>query len=114
MANTEIMATLQKVRLAKTAVGSARNSPGLSQGQSDTLDSAYVTLDEVENKLILQDIGQWIAVIEADGNRLTGLATQIQSAITSLQSVAHLVQGAATAIGALASIISKGVSSGLI
>ena len=114
MANTEIMATLQKVRLAKRAVENARNAQNLSQQQSDILDSAFVTLDEVENKLILQDIGQWVAVIEADGNKLAGLATQMQAAIASLQSVAHLVQGAATAIGVLATIIAKGMTSGLI
>lgn len=114
MANTEIMATLAKVRSAKVAVNQARTTAGLSPTLSTVLDEIFITLDDVENKLILQEIRAWIGQITSDGNKLKILASQIQSAITSLNQVATLVQDAATAIGALASALAAAFSAGLI
>ncbi|MGO9062461.1 MAG: hypothetical protein ACLQU2_34630 [Candidatus Binataceae bacterium] len=114
MANTEIMATLAKVRSAKVAVNQARTTAGLSPALSSLLDNLFITLDDVENKLILQDIQTWIGQITNDGNQLKALASQIQSTITSLNQVATLVQDAATAIGVLASALSAAFSGGLI
>lgn len=114
MANTEIIATLKAVRTAKVAVDQARTTPALSPAQSGLLDDTFVTLDDVENKLILQDIQSWIEQIKNDGDQLKTLASQIQNTIASLNQVAKDVQYAADAIGALASALSAAVSGGLI
>jgi hypothetical protein len=114
MANTEILATLAKVRAAKVAVNQARTTPGLTPGQSSLLANVVVALDDVENKLILQSIQAWIGQIRNDGNQLSALASQIQQTIASLNQVATLVQDAATAIGVLVSALAAAYSGGLI
>lgn len=114
MANTEIIATLAKVRTAKLAVDQANTDPTLTPVQSGLLTNTSLALNDVENKLILQDIQSWIGQIQSDGNQLKSLSSQIQATIASLSKVAQYVQDAATAIGALASALATAFSGGLI
>ncbi|MGD0291938.1 MAG: hypothetical protein ABSC63_20195 [Candidatus Binataceae bacterium] len=116
MANTEILAALAKVRIAKNAVNKARSDPSLnlSPAQSTMLDDTFDALTDVEDKLILQDIQSWISQIKSDGIQLASLSSKIKATIASLGQVATYVQDAATAIGALASALAAAYSGGLI
>jgi len=114
MANTEIMATLAKVRTAKLQVDQANTDPALTPAQSDLLTQASLALNDLENKLILEDIQSWINQIAADGRQLTTLSGQIKNTIASLNAVAQYIQAAATAVGALASALAAANSGGLL
>lgn len=114
MANTEIMATLEQIRSAKNVVESHCLEENLPQTASLLLDDAYDALDKIENKLILQNVQVWIDSIAADADVLRNFASQIQTAIGSLRDVPDALRGAATALGALGSVMSKAMRAGLV
>jgi hypothetical protein len=116
MANTEIMAALKQIRLAKVSIQNtlSANPPPIGSPNYNLLSNTLTELDDVQNKLIDQDIQDWIGTIQADGNQLKNLANQIQKDIQGLQAVAKAVQDAATVLGVLASVMAAASSGGLL
>ena len=54
MANTERLAALQKVRVARNAVQAARTKAGLTPEDQTALTKLFFDLDDLEDSLILE------------------------------------------------------------
>lgn len=114
MANTERLAALQKVRLAHDAIDKARLQDSLSSDDQSGLTRLAFLLDNLEDTLILEDIAAHVDAIKEAAGALTSTVTSMKQASTVIASDLSLVNDAAGALGALATIVSVGVSHGLV
>jgi hypothetical protein len=104
MANTERLNTIAQIREAKNSIGIAKLNPALSDDQRLDLITLFWKLDEVEGKLILNEVSQQVAILTADAEALKGIADGMQTTIDELRNVAKNVKKAAEAIGVLVQI----------
>src|SRR5262249_5746538 len=104
MANTERLATIAQVRDAKNAIGGAQLAQGLTDAQRVDLVTLFWKLNDVESKLILQDIKAQIDTLVADSNDMEKIADDMRGKIAELNAVADKVDKAAKAIGVLVKI----------
>ena len=114
MANTERLAAIQKVRLAYNAAQDARQRPGLTGAEQATLLNLALSLEDVEDDLILMDLSDHI---EAISQAATGLKAAVDAISVAQSHIAHevaLVADAAKAIDGLASVLSTATAHGLL
>ena len=114
MANTECLNTLELVRQAKKAVASAELNKDLTPDQRNTLVGLYWDLEDLEDKLILQDISKQVDVLTSDASDLANLTANMDKSVAQLSVVADTVNVAAKAVGALVQIASTASAAGLI
>lgn len=111
--NTEIMNTLELVRNAEKLVEEAKNKPGLTDNQRNTLTTLYGLLLDIDDRLVLEDIKSSLDNLKNDSNKLQDISDQIKKEITNLQNVADVINKVANAVGTLADIITKAASIGI-
>lgn len=104
MANTERIAVLAKVRLAKKEVNILRADETITPKDLKLLEEAYTLFDEAEDDLILQELGDRINALKAAGVALGKVTAKMSTDVKKIQKVVDLVNGAAQALKALAKI----------
>jgi len=114
MANTERLAALQKVRVARNAVQAARTKTGLSPEDQTALTKLFFDLDDLEDSLILEEISEKIDSLTTDAKDLAKVASEIKNAHAALAKEAALVEDAAKAVNGLVQVVTAAVSAGLI
>lgn len=114
MANTERLAALQKVRIARNAVQAARVKAGLTPEDQTALTRLFFDLDEVEDSLILDDIRDKVDSMRTDAKDLAEVAGQVKNAHAALTKEAALVEDAAKAVNGLVQVVTAAASAGLI
>ena len=114
MANTERLAALQKVRMARNAAQAARATPGLTADDQTTLTKLFFDLDDLEDVLILEEISDKVDTMTADAKDLAQVAGEIKNANAALAKVAKLVEDAAKAISGLVQVVTAAASAGLL
>lgn len=114
MANTERMNTLQIVRAARQAVDKVRKLPDLTPAQQNLVDSAYSTLVDIEDTLVLEDIKSSVKALEDGADELGELTSRMKKSIGKIKKIADTVDKAATAVGALANVVSTAMSAGIL
>jgi hypothetical protein len=114
MANTERLAALARVRLARNAVQAARGQAGLSPEDQSRLVLLFADLDDLEDQLILRDISEDVDSIRKDATELKDVVAGMASSATKLGRELGLVDDAAKAVGALAEVVSLASSHGLV
>lgn len=114
MANTERMNTLQIVRVARQAVDKVRKLPDLTPAQQNLVDSTYLTLVDIEDTLVLEDIKSSVKALRRGADELDELTSRMKKSIDKIKKIAGTVDKAATAVGALANIVSTAMSAGIL
>ena len=114
MANTERLAALQKVRIARNAVQTARATSGLTTDDQSTLTKLFFDLDDLEDVLILEEIGDKVDSMTADAKDLAKVAGEIKNASAALAKVVKQVEDAAKAVSGLMQVVTAAASAGLI
>jgi len=114
MANTERLAVLAKVRLAKQEANTRREDNSLSDRDRGLLEQAYTLLDEVEDDLILQEIGDRIDELKAASAALGKVTAKMGTNVKEIQKVVDLVGDAAQALKALANIVAAAATAGIL
>lgn len=114
MANTERLAALQKVRIARNAVQEALVNPALSSDDKASLEGLVSDLDDLEDSLILGDISDKVETITEDGAKLNETVTEMTAAASKLAKELSLVEDAAKAVSGLAAVVSLAASHGLL
>jgi hypothetical protein len=114
MGDTERLAALSKVRVARNAVQAARANDGLSPDAQSGLTKLYFDLDDLEDLLILEDITDKLATIQNDAADLKQSVAAMGGAADKLAKELSLVDDAAKAIGGLAKVVALAASHGLI
>jgi len=114
MANTERLAALQKVRIARNAVQAARARTGLTDEEQTALTKLFFDLDDLEDSLILEEISEQVTALRADAKDLTEVAGRIKAIDGALAKEAALVEDAAKAINGLVQVVTAAASAGLI
>ena len=114
MANTERLAALARVRIARNAVQAAQGQGGLSSEDQSRLVSLFADLDDLEDLLILEDISEKVESIRKDATELKGVAAGMAASATKLTRELGLVDDAAKAVGILAEVVSLASSHGLV
>jgi hypothetical protein len=113
MPDQELLSTLQLVRTAKNTVANAELDPNLSAADRSGLITLYWDLDDMEDKLILQDLGDQIDTLTSDCKQLQSTVSQMDQTIGELANVAKDVSAAAAAVGALVQIAAAAAKAGL-
>lgn len=114
MANTEKLAVLAKVRLAKQEVNTRRADDSISDKDRRLLEQTYTLLEEVEDDLILQEIGDRIDELKAASTALGKVTAKMDTDVKKIQKVVDLIGDAAQALKALAKISAAAVSAGIL
>ena len=114
MANTERLAVLAKVRVAKQEVNTRRADNSISDRGRGLLEEAYTVLDEVEDHIILQEIGSRINELKAARAALGKVTAKMDTDVKKIQKVVELVDDAAQALKALANIAAAAAAAGLL
>jgi len=114
MPTQERFNTLQKIALARKEAGRLRSQPGLNPDQQAQLDTAYDALVETEDLLVLGEIQNSVQAMKATTRQLTELSHEFSQSADQLKKVADLIVEGARALGALADIVAKASSAGLV
>jgi hypothetical protein len=114
MANTERLAALARVRLARNAIQMAQGQPGLASDDQSRLVSLFADLDDLEDLLILQDISENVDSIWKDATELKEVVAGMASSATKLGRELGLVDDAVKAVAALAEVVVLASSHGLV
>lgn len=114
MANTERLNALQMVSTARKAIGDARGQEGLTDSQQKLLDDTYSELEELEDTLVHEDIQDSIKTLQKSEDDLTSLVGRMKRSTDTIRDLSKNVDIAAKAVGALADIVAKAVSAGLL
>jgi hypothetical protein len=114
MANTERLAALQKVRIARNAVQATRNALGLAPEDQTALTRLFFDLDDLEDSLILEEISEKIDSLATDAKDLAKVASEIKDAHAALAKEAALVEDAAKAVNGLVQVVAAAASAGLL
>jgi septal ring factor EnvC (AmiA/AmiB activator) len=102
MANTEIRNALKSVREAEDAVTEALDQSGLTQSQRNFLNDLLDFLRDMDNHLVVIDLGKSLDELVAMSKKLDKLNKDTQRKLDELKKVAKKVDTAAVMIGALA------------
>ena len=114
MANTERLAALVKVRVARNAVQTAQGQVGLSSEDQSRLVSLFADLDDLEDLLILEDITEKVESIRKDATELKEVVAGMTSSATKLKRELSLVDDAAKVVVVLAEVVSLAAAHGLV
>ncbi len=114
MANTERLAALQKVRIARNAVQAARAKAGLTADEQTALTKLFFDLDDLEDSLIIEEISDKVDAMRADAKNLAEVAGKVKDAHAALAKEVALVEEAAKAVNGLLSVVTAAASAGLI
>ena len=114
MANTERLAVLVKVRVAKQEVNTRRADNSISDRDRGLLEQVYTLLEEVEDDLILQEIGDHIDELKAASAALGKVTAKMDTDVKKIQKVVDLVDDAAQALKALANIAAAAAAAGIL
>ena len=114
MANTERLNAIRMLRECKIAISELRFSDQIESEKRQLLETAYLRLHLLEDKLILEEITQNVEAIKAAASDLGEVSEEIRETIEGLENVAENSEKAATAVGILASIASRAASGGLL
>jgi len=106
MANSQVQDTLDTVVIARKAANGARKLPGLTPDQQELLNTAYIQLSDTEDMLREEDLKASVQALLTGTKSLSDLCRQLNRSIDALAKVASVIDDAAKAIGALASVIS--------
>lgn len=112
--NAERRDTREKVVAARKTLGQARRQPGLTPAQQDLLDTSYQELVDIEDMLALEGLKKRVGALESAAADLGEIAKRMRRSVARLKAVARVVDGAARALGALADVVAKAASSGLL
>lgn len=114
MANTERLAALQKVRIARNVVQAARAKAGLTADEQTALTKLFFDLDELEDSLILEEISDKVDSMRTGAKDLADVAGQVKNAHAALAKEVSLVEDAAKAVHGLVQVVTAAASAGLI
>jgi hypothetical protein len=114
MANTERLKALQMVSTARKAVGEEKEKDGLTDSQQKLLDDVYSQLEDMEDTLVHEDIQDSIKNLQDAENALASLVGRMKRSTDTIRELSKTVDTAATAIGALAQIVTTAISAGLV
>jgi len=114
MANTERLAALARVRLARNAIQVAQGQVGLSSDEQSRLVSLFADLDDLEDLLILEDISENVESIRKDADELKDVAASMSASANKLTRELSLVDDAAKAVAGLADVVALASSHGLV
>lgn len=104
MANTERIAVLAKVRVAKKEVNTLRADGSITDKNRELLEQTYLLLDEIEDDLILQELGDRIDELKTASVELGKVTAKMKTDVKKIQNVVSLVEDAAQALKVLAKI----------
>jgi methanogenic corrinoid protein MtbC1 len=105
MANADVQDTLNKVLIARKAVGEARTLPSLTPEQYELLDTTYSQLADLEDQLGEEDLKQSVQTLQRGAQKLSDLCNELSASIDALAKIASAIDDAAKAISALTSIL---------
>jgi hypothetical protein len=114
MANTERLAALVKVRLARNTIQDTLANPNIVASDRDSLQSLVFALNDLEDTLILDDLTESVDAIREDSDRLSKVVAAMRAAGTQMAQEAAIVDTAAKAVGGLAQLVSVAVAHGLV
>jgi hypothetical protein len=106
--------TRDKVTAEREQAGRARDLPDLTPQQQDAVDTSYSLLVDLEDVLAQQDIKSNLTQLKTAAVRLSEIADSLRRSIAGLQRVGRAVSGAAQAVGALADLLGKASSAGML
>lgn len=107
MANTERLTTIQRVREAKKAAGSARFDTALSASKRKALEKLYLKLDDIEDLLILGEISNKVDALTQSSKELDEVNRDIKENIKELEGITEIVAKASDAIKVLVDLTVK-------
>ena len=106
--------TREKVKIARERVGELRDTTDLTPAQMNLVDSIYILLLDLEDRLVLENLKKNIKQLQAKSAKLAEITTKMKKSIAKLKKVAKVVNDAAKAVGVLADILAKASSAGIL
>ncbi|MHB8522354.1 MAG: hypothetical protein ACYDH9_16560 [Limisphaerales bacterium] len=106
--------TRELVKTAREQVGQLRDLPDLNPKQQDAVDTAYSLLVDLEDMLTQRELKSQIQALRAKAGELSNIITSMRKSIDELKRAAQAVDTAAKAVGALAEILAKASSAGIL
>lgn len=103
-----------QVTAAREAVSKLRGVDDLTPAQTNLVDTAYNQLTELEDLLKLQNLNKRIKSLQGSAADLDQVCAHMKRSVDKLKKVAKVIDDAAKAVAALADIIAKGASAGIL
>lgn len=103
-----------QVTVAREAVSKLRDADDLTPAQKNLVDTAYNQLIDLEDQLALQNLNKQIKLLQSRAADLDQICARMSRSADKLKKITKVVDVAAKAIGALADIIAKGASAGIL
>lgn len=115
MANTERLNTLQFVKDAIAAVSNKQEElANKKSAEWRALQRAYIVLKAAEDRLIYEDMVDVVNKLQKSANKLEEVVKDMNDDLKGLKAIAKVIDRAAIALGALAHIVSKAASAGIL
>ena len=108
------MNALEAVRTAKNTVSDAMVSKDLQPDQRTQLVNLYWDLEDLEQKLIVEDISKQVDVLTSDAKDLQNVTAEMQGDIAALNAVVSAVNTAAQAVAAVVQIAQTAAAAGFL
>jgi archaellum component FlaC len=107
MANTERIEVIKAVRKAKKQISRVERRTDLIDTESVLLRTLYLKLDEIEDDLILKDIGENIDAFENAVNDINLISADIKENIQDIDEAIEWVEKASKGVGVLVNITTQ-------
>lgn len=112
MSMLEQPAVVSIVRRIKQHVAKVQISQSITDKQRRLLLELYWELDELEGRLILEDLRSVVDQIAKDASDLTTITTKLDTKVAELKGIAEDVKRLADVIGSLVNIVGAVVAMG--
>jgi methyl-accepting chemotaxis protein len=112
--NTEKLKTLEQIAKAMDEVNEASQNPENSTEEQRALDKISVTLQKMQNDIILKTEKELVSALSQPGKDLAELSKALNNSTEKLKKISKTVQAVSKTVGVLVKIITSAASVGLL
>jgi predicted transport protein len=112
--NTEKLKTLEQISKAMEEVNEASQNPEITQQEQKALDQISVTLQKMQNDIILKTEKELVSALSQPVKDLIKLSKALNNSTDELKKISKTVQAVSRTVGVLVKIITSAASVGLL
>lgn len=112
--NTEKLKTLEQISKAMEEVNEASQNPEITQQEQKALDQISVTLQKMQNDIILKTEKELVSALSQPCKDLIKLSKALNKSTDELKKISETVQAVSRTVGVLVKIITSAASVGLL
>ncbi|MDB5286715.1 MAG: hypothetical protein JWR05_1664 [Mucilaginibacter sp.] len=112
--NTEKLKTLEQISKAMDEVNEASQNPENSTEEQRALDQISVTLQKMQNDIILKTEKELVSALSQPGKDLSELSKALNNSTEKLKKISKTVQAVSKTVEVLVKIITSAASAGLL